>query len=175
MLPSSVGSLTALTLTAPMRSLGHSGSAMPSTCFGSARGSHHVNAPKYIKPWPCALSAPAATRCPSSSATACAASVPNTASLLQPCLPVSQPFKSSSSYSSQSVWRHVPKQRRPSVPVNVIPEALASALTEVAASPFRDYYCLALTVAGSVIWVKVFDVLATRGVLDQVSPFSQLC
>lgn len=52
---------------------------------------------------------------------------------------------------------------------SAVPEALADALSTVAASPNRDFYCLALTVLGSVLWVKIFDLLATNGVLDQVS------
>jgi hypothetical protein len=33
----------------------------------------------------------------------------------------------------------------------------------------RDYYCLLFTVIGSLVWVKIFDLLATRGIVDQVS------
>ncbi|PNH07316.1 putative phytol kinase, chloroplastic, partial [Tetrabaena socialis] len=44
-----------------------------------------------------------------------------------------------------------------------VPELLSS----LAASPFRDYYLLAVAAVGAAVWVKVFDVLAAKGVLEQ--------
>lgn len=58
------------------------------------------------------------------------------------------------------------RQRLP--PPAALPEALSDALATAAASPYRDFYCLALTVLGSILWVKIFDRLATTGVLEQV-------
>lgn len=41
-------------------------------------------------------------------------------------------------------------------------------LGALAASPQWDYVCAVLTAAAALTWVKVFDVLASSGVLDQV-------
>lgn len=53
-------------------------------------------------------------------------------------------------------------------PPAALPVALAEAIDAAASSPNRDLYCLAFTIVGSLVWVKIFDLLATRGVLDQV-------
>lgn len=110
------------------------------------------------------------------STSALASTVPTarSAGLLQPCIPVSMPFQSNRRTKKARPYGH---QSHPELAnrsstfkqMRALPEGLTSALTELAASPNRDYFCLALTVIGSLFWVKIFDVLATGGIVDQVS------
>lgn len=41
-------------------------------------------------------------------------------------------------------------------------------MAAIAASPYWDYVCAVLTAAVALVWVKLFDVLAGSGVLEQV-------
>lgn len=46
--------------------------------------------------------------------------------------------------------------------------ALPELLAALAESPSRDYYSLLFAAVGAIVWVKVFDLLAAKGVLEKV-------
>jgi hypothetical protein len=48
------------------------------------------------------------------------------------------------------------------------PSAVSELIASLAASPYRDYYVLSCAGLGAVVWVKVFDLLAANGTLEQV-------
>ncbi|GIL55636.1 hypothetical protein Vafri_11191 [Volvox africanus] len=45
----------------------------------------------------------------------------------------------------------------------VVPDFLAS----LAVSPYRDYYVVVFAAVGAAVWVKIFDLLAVKGALEQ--------
>ncbi len=49
-----------------------------------------------------------------------------------------------------------------------LPDDLAQMVTAAAASLYRDALCATLAAAGAVVWVKIFNTLASNGALDQV-------
>ncbi len=51
---------------------------------------------------------------------------------------------------------------------SVATSALPGILATLAVSPYRDVYCAVAAAIGATIWVKIFNTLAKRGVLDQV-------
>ncbi|KXZ49976.1 hypothetical protein GPECTOR_18g132 [Gonium pectorale] len=62
-----------------------------------------------------------------------------------------------------------PSSARPSAPrlAALPPAALPELLSTVAALPYRDYIVVAAGALGAAIWVKIFNVLATNGTLEQ--------
>jgi hypothetical protein len=61
--------------------------------------------------------------------------------------------------------RHVPNSR---FPRQVATAALPGVVAQIASSPYRDGICMGLAAVGNIIWVKLFNLLATNGVLEQV-------
>ncbi|GLI65312.1 hypothetical protein VaNZ11_008854 [Volvox africanus] len=65
--------------------------------------------------------------------------------------------------TSRFVGRRVPASSRLVRTPAAVPEFLAS----LAVSTYRDYYVVALAAVGAAVWVKIFDLLAVKGVLEQ--------